>query len=251
MRIPVRIAPATKLAQIFYNQRVRQRRSQSLKPEYQYNIDLARHLLAVLGSKCDFIPQPPYLRFSSNEINQLKQVFCDSNGIAPDKQILFVHPGSGGSANNLNPSQYAQLADNLAGCPNYHVVLTAGPGEYDIARKISAHLNQPDHCVYESRQGLAEFSKHIAFADLFISGSTGPLHIAGALNRPTVGFYTNRRSATSLRWQTLSTEDRRLAFSPPPTAEPEDMGKVDLDSALIEIRKMLARLYPLSAGTNP
>ena len=243
LRIPVRVAPATKLAQVFYNHRLRQRRSQSKKPEYAYNLDLGRHLLKILDSDCDFIPKPPYLHVSENEVRQLKQEFYSQHGIHHDKLLLFVHPGSGGSANNLSTDQYALLANHLAKHKNYHIVLTAGPGEYEIAHRIASQLTRSEHCIYESRQGLSNFVKHIAFCDAFISGSTGPLHVAGALNRPTVGFYTNRQSATSLRWETLSTDDRRLAFSPPATAAPEDMASVDLNTAMLEIQKMLGRLY--------
>src|SRR5262249_20101651 len=38
--IPQRYAPATKLAQVFYNRRIVQRRSASEKPEYEYNLEL-------------------------------------------------------------------------------------------------------------------------------------------------------------------------------------------------------------------
>jgi len=82
---------------------------------------------------------------------------------------------------------------------------------------------------------LRRFAQHIQFADLFISGSTGPLHIAGALDRPTAAFYTRRRSATSLRWQTLNRPERRLAFSPPDTAAEEDMSAVDVTAAAAAI----------------
>ena len=95
----------------------------------------------------------------------------------------------------------------------------------------------------QSRDGLRRFAQHIQFADVFISGSTGPLHIAGALDRPTAAFYTRRRSATSLRWQTLNSEGRRLAFSPPETAAPEDMSAVDIEGAADEIsRSYLGRM---------
>jgi len=86
--------------------------------------------------------------------------------------------------------------------------------------------------------------QHISLAALFISGSTGPLHIAGALNRPTAGFYPNRRSATPLRWQTLSSDDRRLAFSPPSIAEAEDMASIDIDAAVNAISQLLLTLSP-------
>ena len=44
-RIPYRLAPATKWVQFFYNHRLTQRRSQSAKPEFEYNLDLARAFL--------------------------------------------------------------------------------------------------------------------------------------------------------------------------------------------------------------
>jgi len=76
---------------------------------------------------------------------------------------------------------------------------------------------------------------------MFIGGSTGPLHVAGALNRPTCGFFPLRRSATSLRWQTLNDADRRLAFSPPPSTDVDDMSRVDLDAAAQAISNLLDR----------
>jgi len=243
-KISTRIAPATKIAQIFYNHRITQRRSQSLKPEYEYNLDLAKALLNWLQIDCDFIPSAPYLDFSEAELSTLRNAFTEQHNITR-KHLIFIHPGSGGSANNLSLDQFSKLAQALSEHKQYHIVISAGPGEFDIAQKISTQLSSTHvpHCVYESREGLTQFVKHIGFADLFISGSTGPLHIAGALNRPTAGFYPNRQSATPLRWQTLSQDDRRLAFSPAANAGKEDMSMVDLDEALAKINALLIKLY--------
>ena len=70
---------------------------------------------------------------------------------------------------------------------------------------------------------------------LFISGSTGPLHIAGALDVPTAAFYPRRRSATSLRWQTLNSEENRLGFMPPADADEQAMQRIDIDAAAKQI----------------
>lgn len=66
--IPLRVAPATKWAQVFYNVRVRQRRSQSAKPEYQYNVDLACELLARLSLTLSTLPSPPSGRWISRSV---------------------------------------------------------------------------------------------------------------------------------------------------------------------------------------
>jgi ADP-heptose:LPS heptosyltransferase len=55
--------------------------------------------------------------------------------------------------------------------------------------------------------------------DLFIAGSTGPLHVAASLNKKTVGFYPKKKSSTSLRWSTINDETNKLAY--------EDFGTSD------------------------
>ena len=148
---------------------------------------------------------------------------------------MFIHPGSGGSAKNLSIEQYSELAHRLRSSRPFTLVISAGPGEEAAAARLEALTANLARTVYLSREGLRRFAQHVQLADLFISGSTGPLHIAGALDRPTAAFYTRRRSATALRWQTLNRPERRLAFAPPEAAAEEDMSRIDIAAAAKEI----------------
>lgn len=233
--IPYRLAPATKIAQIFYNHRLRQRRSRSEKPEYQYNLDLIRHFLRDHDIPVPDQPKPPYLQFDAQQISQLKQKFCSTHGVDSQARLIFLHCGSGGSANNLSMDQYAELVEKLPSS-ELHIVITAGPGELNLAEQLASKLSDVPHTIYHSSNGLLEFARHIQFADLFISGSTGPLHIAGALNRPTVAFYPKRQSATPLRWQTTNEEKRRLAFTPPGHSDDTDMSSIDIEQVAMQIQ---------------
>jgi len=233
--IPYRLAPATKLAQIFYNHKLVQRRSRSEKPEYAYNMELVYYFLEQQDIEAIKEPGTPYLEYPKDEVSLLRQQFIQQNNIPENHKLVFVHAGSGGSANNLSAQQFAALAKNLTSQTGHTIVITAGPGELDTATMVADQLTDTPHVIFESKQGLVDFSKHIQFADVFIAGSTGPLHIAGALDTPTAGFFTHRRSASSLRWQTLNSADNRLAFSPPENAEQEDMSAVDLTIAAKEI----------------
>ena len=230
-----RLAPATKAAQFFYNHKLTQRRSRSEKPEFEYNLDLIHYFLQSQNSDTSETSGPPYLRFSEEEAQQLKAAFCATHNLNIAHPILFIHPGSGGSANNLSLEQYQRLAATLATMATVNIVISAGPGEFQYAEQMAAKLDDTNHAVYQSTDGLKRFAQHIQFADVFISGSTGPLHIAGALTTPTAAFYPRRRSATSLRWQTLNSEDKRLAFSPPDSADEHDMGTIDIKHAATEI----------------
>ncbi|MDZ7805383.1 glycosyltransferase family 9 protein [Thiohalophilus sp.] len=237
--IRYRLAPATKLAQIFYNHRLVQRRSRSEKPEYQYNLDLADYYLDAHRIPIAHRPQAPYLDFEPEQVAKLKQAFLAGEGIAGDPELIIVHPGSGGSANNLSVEQYARLLRRLPLTPNRHIVITAGPGEESMAESLASQLGELPHSIYYSRQGLVNFARFLQNAALFISGSTGPLHIAGALDRPTAAFYPRKRSSTALRWQTLSSENRRLGFMPPEQAETEDMQRIDIEAAAKQISDKL------------
>lgn len=236
-RIPHRYAPATKVAQIFFNHRLKQRRSLSEKPEYEYNLDLIREYLRNEGVEIGEMPAPPFLHFEANESAKLEETFRAERGIAPEAKLVFVHPGSGGSAGNLSLEQFARLSALLQSDAGHVVVITAGPGEVKRANELSSMMEGTRHVVYVSDRGLKRFAQHIQFSDVFISGSTGPLHVAGALDRPTAAFYTRRRSATALRWRTLNSPGRRLAFSPPEEGDAEDMSRIDVEGAAQEISK--------------
>jgi len=239
--IRYRLAPATKIAQLFYNKRLTQRRSHSQKPEWVYNQDLALHYLSDQGVAAAPTVTAPFLSFELETLASIKQAFCRKHDINISKRLLFIHPGSGGSANNLDLKQYAELGNSLTSSSGYHIVVSAGPGEFDYAEQLGTLLDNTPHTVYRSEQGLVKFSQHIAVASLFISGSTGPLHIAGALNCNTAAFYTRRRSATALRWQTINQAERRLAFSPTEEAEAEDMSSIDIT----EVAKQISEKFLL------
>lgn len=221
-----RWAPATKLAQLLYNHRVTQRRSQSAKPEYEYNLDLVRAFLQHNGIPA-IEPAPPYLRFEKAELARFRQQQAGQLGIDAGRPWLLVHAGSGGSANNLSPEQYAKLVRELRqSFPSAQPVLTAGPGEQALARQVVDEVG--DGAVLAGDLPLPDFCRLIACGNLFVAGSTGPLHIAAALDVPTVGFFPLRRSATPLRWRPLNSEGRHLAFHPPADAEVEDMSQVNV-----------------------
>lgn len=241
-KIAYRLAPATKWAQFLFNDRLKQRRSQSAKPESEYNLDIIRHFL----QKNKISPVaviPPFLNVDREVRQTQRNVLLQKLGKSVSK-LCFIHAGSGGSANNLSIAQYAQLITLL----NEHVadlgfILTAGPGEDEQAKQLQALLKE-DVCsyLYQSTKGLISFCQTISCADLFIAGSTGPLHIAGAADVPTVGFFPAKRSATPLRWQPLNSAGRHIAFIPPNTDNSqEDMSAIDINLVMQNLLPFLQK----------
>lgn len=241
-RIPTRIGPATKLAQLFLNRKLKQKRSLSLKPEYEYNTDLVRYYISYNSDTCKELATTPYLVFNHVDIKKIKTKFINENNIDHESTLIFIHPGSGGSAINLSLQQYADLAKGIRQSRKAHFVLTAGPDELAIVKKLAQKMQGVEHSIYHSTEGLVSFSKFINICDLFISGSTGPLHIAGALNIFTVAFYPARKSATPLRWQTLNSSEKRLSFSPEVFNNETDMSTINIETCIHEISFFIKRL---------
>ena len=240
--IPYRLAPATKLAQVFYNHRLTQRRSRSTQPEFQYNLDLARHYLKTLGIAFDDTLTQPVLAHPAAVIDKRRRLLAEQHGIDPTGRWIFVHPGHGGSANNLSIAQYGALVNALGLKDSHSVLVTAGPGEETGAVALYNAIDGPRKCLHKSIGGLKEFTEVLATADLFVSGSTGPAHLAGALNRRTAVFYPRRATSSPLRWQTLNTAKQRITFTPPVHRNERDMASIDPAQTAAAIREAFPEL---------
>lgn len=223
--LPNRIGPATKLAQLFLNKKLKQKRSQSAKPEYEYNIDLVKYYFKLNGVSTTFSPTPVYLKYTDKERLRIKNKYLKFYNIPKKSKTIFIHPGTGGSATNLSQEQYAILAKNISKFIDVFFVITSGPGEVTVAKNLSSLMMTTPHCIHQSTHGIVEFSKFLLLSELFIGGSTGPSHLAGALDLKTATFYPSHRSATALRWQTINNRPHRLAITP----ENNNMQSLKLD----------------------
>jgi ADP-heptose:LPS heptosyltransferase len=242
--IAYRLAPASKFAQILHNRREVQRRSRSLKPEWEYNLDLAARLLRDHAKPISYVTAP-YWSMERAVVTERRDMLSAQLELDRQTNRMMVHVGSGGSANHLSLLQYEQLLVQLAArLPNWVFILSAGPNEQAAVGGLLAKLiNARVPVAMLVPNGLVDFACSIAACDAFMAGSTGPLHIAGALDVPTIGFYTKRRSATALRWQTLNTPGHRLAVSPNDTMpNPERFDGMDIDAVAMQIAAWLSKL---------
>ncbi len=201
--IPKRIAPATKIAQVLYNYRVTQRRSRSVKHEADYNLEL----LKVLG-----VEQPVRKvgLWIDTESDLVADAFIRQAGLTTAR-IIGIHPGSAGSAKNWGPGRYSQLADELISKYGYSVVLTGSVKEKDLLDKVSGSMkNKPSIYIPDNLLQLAAILKKVK---VFVSSSTGPMHMAAALNIPTVSLFCPIKACTPVRWGPVG--NRQHVLMPP------------------------------------
>ena len=222
-RIPVRVGPLTNRYSLLFTHPLRQHRSKSIKPEWDYNLDLARYALSLYGIDAGDDVQRPLVNLDADRVLQRRQELGDRLGLDLRRPVVFVHPGQSGTSANLSTAQYETIIRSLESPDGHNIVVSAGPGELGLAQELSQRLPDLPHAVYESTEGIRAYAETIANASLFIASSTGPLHVAGMLDRPTAGFYESRITRGKLRWQTLNSAERRLGYDLPPAGDHEAM----------------------------
>ena len=90
LNIPIRIAPKTKLAQIFYNYKILQKRSKSYKPEYEYNSDLVYELFNIINvNEIEDMDGVPYLELNDSSKSARKDIFLKEYNLSPEKKNYF------------------------------------------------------------------------------------------------------------------------------------------------------------------
>jgi len=228
-RIPRRIAPATKLAQLFYTDRVPQRRSKAERAEYEYNLQLAQSLFPQMALSC----RQPLLRFSEPEIAVTYRRFCEKYGIA--KPVVAFHPGFGGSSDaNWTLDEYLELVKTLEYHYDIQVVMTFGPDEDALRREAMEKARGLNIVFYSSREGLVEFARLLASFRLFVSTSTGTYHLAAAVGTQTMTFFADTLFASVKRWKAVSGEEKQhpymLSSDPVRRAEQFEQVKRDLNA---------------------
>jgi heptosyltransferase-1 len=105
------------------------------------------------------------------------------------RPILAVHPGAAWETKRWPPAHFAELARRAHRRFAASVVLVGGPGEGQLCRQIAARLTGPLVDLGE-QTGLLELAAVAQSADVFLSGDTGPMHLAAAVGTPTVSVFT-------------------------------------------------------------
>lgn len=192
-KIPVRVGTGFRSYSFLFNQKVYHHRKNGEKHELDFNLDLALKIGVKPPDPIEFkiqIPEPAI---------QTAREFIKTLNLAPGQKWAIIHPGSGGSAKDWPLEKFAQLNDRLHSELGVMTVVTGGPDETDLVMKLAKMtVHKPN--LWIGRQGLKELAALIREANLFISNSTGPLHLAVAVKTPVIGFFCPIVPCLPRRW---------------------------------------------------
>jgi len=209
-----------------YNHRIKEHRKSAVRHESDYNLNLLSFLTPDISYDKKF-----YFKYSGEEYANLKNKLTDK-GFDIEKQFVIIHPGSKGSALDLPLNTLIEFhklaAEKFA---DYNFVLTGTEQEKGITGMFTKTGNT------FNAAGILNLRELMILTDkcgLFISNSTGPIHIAGALNKNIIGFYPNSAPMNQVRWKPLS--ENPVIITP---SEGDDMNSINAENIIKSAGKFI------------
>jgi heptosyltransferase-2 len=129
-------------------------------------------------------------------------LYTDKVNKSNSQKVLGINPGASyGSAKRWYPEEFAKVASELSS--EYDIIIFGGPNEKDIAKDIEKSLIIQGITNYQNLAGnttIPELINHISKLDLFITGDSGPMHVAAAFNIPTVAIFGPTKDDETSQW---------------------------------------------------
>jgi heptosyltransferase-2 len=239
-KIKNRIGTGYRWYSFLFNYKIFEHRKYAEKHEIEYNVNL----LSAFGIQEKITTDSVKFHLSVSPESEIRmQKLLHENEIDPAQPIIIIHPGSGGSAIDLPLSSFRELVEMLSQNSATSLIITGLASEKEICNQLI--LNDR----IKNFAGLLSLSDLIALIDksiLFISNSTGPIHIAAALKKRTIGFYPKILSCSANRWGPYS--NYRTVFTPKIDCKDctreqcerlNCMNSISMSEVFIEVQKLL------------
>ncbi|MBN1234002.1 MAG: glycosyltransferase family 9 protein [Candidatus Coatesbacteria bacterium] len=182
-----RIGTARRLYSMLFTDRINVSRRNSDIPEWQHNLNMLEAI--------DLKPLKEPIKLYPDD-SEYKQAEYLINGRQDGKKTIGIHAGSKGSALNWSEDNYFSLAETLAG-EGMNVILT---GTSEEEKLFKGKIRNSKIISLFGKTTFFQFAALCTFLDLFISGSTGVMHVASTMGTRTLTFFPPFLSCSSKRW---------------------------------------------------
>lgn len=125
------------------------------------------------------------------------------------ERFVLVHPGASASSRAYPPERYVEVVEGLAGQSGLPVLVTGGPDEDDLTRRVAGSTGIS--LGGETRFGV--FAALVGRAAVVVTNNTGTTHVASALKRPVVTVFAGTNPAE--QWGPWRTPNRLLTHPVP------------------------------------
>ena len=125
------------------------------------------------------------------------------------EHFVLVHPGASASSRAYPPERYREVVEGLARQSGLPVLVTGGPNEDDLARRVAGSTGIP----LGGESSFASFAALVGRAAVVVTNNTGTTHVASALKRPVVTVFAGTNPAE--QWGPWRTPNRLLTHPVP------------------------------------
>lgn len=192
--IPFRIGTGFRWYSFLFNKKIYEHRKYGLKHELEYN-------LALLNGFVPSLPAQDKIEFSFRVDERLEKL---KQQALPEEQIpgryMIVHPGSGESAPRLPAEMFSRIVSYLTQMTDLSIILVGDTSEEPLLEMVKSGAENAKGLKVVCNWDLETYMAVISGSSLFISNSTGPLHIARAFDIPIVAFYCPAIPCSPNRW---------------------------------------------------
>ena len=142
-----------------------------------YNLDL----IECIGVKVN--KKQPEIFLSADEKENASRIL-EKVGVNPENRIIGIHPGGNYESQRWPVERFATISDYLIASYGIKVILFGGRNERSLLSRFKDCTVRKSIILEELN--LREFISVVSHCNLFLCNNSGPLHIATALNIPTV-----------------------------------------------------------------
>ena len=201
-----RIGTGYRWYSVLFNHKVYEHRKYGDKHELEYNINLLEKI--GIEPKKTSEQFKFYLKIDESSSQRIDSLLFEK-GYKAGNKIFIVHPGSGGSSVDLPKEKLIELTKLISGIENVSIIITGSSAESNLCKEFEINKS------VINLSGELNISLLIALinkSDIFISNSTGPMHIAAALGVYVIGFFPKILACSEKRWGPYT--EKKLIYNP-------------------------------------
>jgi heptosyltransferase III len=206
MGIRFRVGTGYRWYSFLFNKKHYEHRRFGDKHELEYNVNLIK----AIGINPD---SSLTIDLSITEKDAIKvNDLLTHKGISTDDRLITIHPGSGGSAMDLPKEKMIDLVGRIHKLnKDFRICITGTKKESELVNALNSSINFSG-ITFVNELSLRELSYLIKRSSLFISNSTGPIHLAAAVGTFIIGFYPPVKAMSAQRWGPYT--DKKILFIP-------------------------------------
>ena len=146
----------------------------------------------------DFVNDSLNIDFPADQL----RIYTNNSKKNKSKKILGINPGASyGSAKRWYPQKFAEVVGKLS--KQFDIIIFGSTNEKDFAKDIEKSLIAKGINNYQNLAGkttITELINCISNLDLFITGDSGPMHLAASFQIPTIAIFGPTKDDETSQW---------------------------------------------------